>query len=562
MPDKQDSLHEKLRALEQVFLQKLPSKFDEIFDALNQYIADAKNKEALSLLHRHLHTMAGSAGAFGFEALGAQARIFESRLKPLLKDATWSDAELSEYAHDIHDYFSSALSNLDKDAPAAEQHHGQRKDPVHESDHSQLIYLVDGDNGQNQAIVTQLEHFGYEPVCIEQLKDLAIAVATRRPDAIVIELSFPEGKNAGIDEIKKIEQLQRLRIPTIFVSKSSSFESRLLAVKAKGDGYFTKPVDVVALTERMDALLQRDQNKGYRILIVDDDVVTSHYYSEVLRNAGMTVCLLNDPTQILSVMTDFRPELLLLDIYMPVCSGVELSRMIRQDNSYVDVPIVFLSSENDMANQLDAVRAGADDFIMKPVAQEYLVSSLSTRAERYRSLRALIMRDGLTGLYNHTAIKEHLASEILQAKRTQTPLALAMIDLDYFKRVNDQYGHATGDQVLRTLARILRQRLRRSDIVGRYGGEEFAIVFPDTDAATARRVLDQVRTAFAKVSQHAENEEFFVTFSAGVADLKNTVDPDALFDTADSAMYTSKQAGRNRITLAESVQTTRNSAYS
>lgn len=236
--------------------------------------------------------------------------------------------------------------------------------------------------------------------------------------------------------------------------------------------------------------------------------------------------------------------------------------MIRQDNSYVDVPIVFLSSENDMANQLDAVRAGADDFIMKPVAQEYLVSSLSTRAERYRSLRALIMRDGLTGLYNHTAIKEHLASEILQAKRTQTPLALAMIDLDYFKRVNDQYGHATGDQVLRTLARILRQRLRRSDIVGRYGGEEFAIVFPDTDAATARRVLDQVRTAFAKVSQHAENEEFFVTFSAGVADLKNTVDPDALFDTADSAMYTSKQAGRNRITLAESVQTTRNSAYS
>ncbi|MBR7784473.1 GGDEF domain-containing protein, partial [Undibacterium luofuense] len=127
------------------------------------------------------------------------------------------------------------------------------------------------------------------------------------------------------------------------------------------------------------------------------------------------------------------------------------------------------------------------------------VSSLSTRAERYRSLRALIMRDGLTGLLNHTAIKEQLEAEVLQAHRNGAPLALAMIDLDNFKKINDSYGHATGDQVLRTLARILRQRLRRTDIVGRYGGEEFAVIFPDTTASTARRVLDKVRQAFSKV---------------------------------------------------------------
>lgn len=550
MNSKNDSLLEKLRALEAVFLQKLPGKCEEIISALNEFVAHPENKDTLTVLHRHLHTMAGSAGTFGFSDLGLQARAFESRIKPWLANPSWTEVELQGLASELRLYFMHAVDGLTQ-APDHEDEFMAELVPGEDAlNDTRLIYLVDEDEAQQQAITVQLEHFGYEVKRIPHLKDLAFAIATRRPDVIVIELSFPEGKNAGVDEIKRIEQLQRLRIPTIFVSKTSSFESRLLAVRAKGDGYFTKPVDVVALTERIDTISQRDLSNGYRILIIDDDVVTSKFYGAILRDAGMNVRLLNDPTQVLAVMTDFRPELLLLDVYMPVCSGVELSRLIRQDNSYVDVPIVFLSSEADVNKQLDAVKAGADDFITKPVPPEYLVSSLSTRAERYRSLRALIMRDGLTGLLNHTAIKEQLEAEVLQAQRNGAPLALAMIDLDNFKKINDSYGHATGDQVLRTLARILRQRLRRTDIVGRYGGEEFAVIFPDTTASTARRVLDQVRLAFSKVSQHSEEVEFSVTFSAGVADMEKATDPDQLFDVADTAMYVSKQEGRNRITLA------------
>ncbi len=550
MNSKHDSLLEKLRALEAVFLQKLPGKCEEIISALNEFVAHPENKDALTVLHRHLHTMAGSAGTFGFSDLGLQARAFESRIKPWLANPGWTEDELQGLASELRLYFMHAVEGLTQ-APDHEDEFISELVPAEDAlNETRLIYLVDEDEAQQQAITVQLEHFGYEVKRIPHLKDLAFAIATRRPDVIVIELSFPEGKNAGVDEIKRIEQLQRLRIPTIFVSKTSSFESRLLAVRAKGDGYFTKPIDVVALTERIDTISQRDLSNGYRVLIIDDDVVTSKFYGAILRDAGMNVRLLNDPTQVLAVMTDFRPELLLLDVYMPVCSGVELSRLIRQDNSYVDVPIVFLSSEADVNKQLDAVKAGADDFITKPVPPEYLVSSLSTRAERYRSLRALIMRDGLTGLLNHTAIKEQLEAEVLQAHRNGAPLALAMIDLDNFKKINDSYGHATGDQVLRTLARILRQRLRRTDIVGRYGGEEFAVIFPDTTASTARRVLDQVRLAFSKVSQHSEEVEFSVTFSAGVADMEKATDPDQLFDVADTAMYVSKQDGRNRITLA------------
>lgn len=544
------SLQAKLQALENLFREKLPSKIAEMDAALTRFLLNPQDHDALTLLHRLLHTMAGSAGTFGFPELGVDAREFEKRLKPLFDGEVWTKKTLSAYAKELRIYFDGVL--LSAENKASNVLVEETAENFKDNESSRLVYLVDEDNEATQSIKVQLEHFGYEVVLINQLKSLAIAIATRRPDIVVIEYGSVDGRMAGAEEIAKIKQHGRFHIPTIFVSNSSSFEHRLQAVRSGGDGYFTKPIDIVALTERIDAVVGREEPRGYRVLIIDDDVVTSEYYSVVLRNAGMSVKTLHDPAQVLNALTDFRPELILLDVYMPLCSGVELSKMIRQDNSYLDIPIVFLSSENDIGKQLDAVKAGADDFITKPIEPQFLVASLTTRAERYRLLRALIMRDGLTGLYNHTAIKEELSAEISIAGRNQTPLALAILDLDFFKNVNDTYGHPVGDQVLRTLSRLLKQRLRRSDIVGRYGGEEFVIIFPSTTAIVARRVLEQIRIAFNKIEQHAEQGGFSVSFSAGVADLEQSIDADELFDIADTALYSAKQTGRNRIVLAGS----------
>ncbi len=548
MSDKNDSLQEKLRALEAVFLAKLPSRLLEMEDALGLFLQEPESKAHLALLHRLLHTMAGSAGTFGFPEVGAQAREFEGRLKPLINGETWGKTMLSQYAGDLRRYFADSIKSAENKPASIDI--DEDADDTDERVSPRLIYLVDHDKALTEAITLQLEHFAYEVVSINELKSLHVAIATRRPDVVVIELSFPEGKMAGAEEIARIRKMSRLRFLTIFVSNTSSFESRLLAVRSGGDGYFTKPIDIVSLTDRIDAVIGREEPKGYRVLVIDDDAVTSEYYGTVLRSAGMIVKLLTDPSQLLKVMTDFRPELLLMDVYMPMCNGIELAKIIRQDNSYLDVPIVFLSSEGDLGKQLEAVQSGADDFLTKPIEADFLVSALSSRAERYRSLRGLIMRDGLTGLYNHTAIKEELAAEMSIAGRNGGPLALAMIDLDNFKGVNDTYGHPVGDQVLRTLSRLLRQRLRRSDIVGRYGGEEFIVIFPSTSAAVARKVLDQVRIAFHKVQQHSDQGDFAVSFSAGIADLELTTDADELFDSADDALYRAKQGGRNCIVVA------------
>jgi PleD family two-component response regulator len=147
--------------------------------------------------------MAGSAGTFGFEELGVQARVFESRLKPLLSGTEWSQTELDDYARDIRDYFAAALNNLNKEHAPSDIASPDASETASPDNQSRLIYLVNQDCRQNQEITTQLEHFGYETVSVEQSKNLALAVARRRPDVIVIDMGSAEDGTGGVEEIKK-----------------------------------------------------------------------------------------------------------------------------------------------------------------------------------------------------------------------------------------------------------------------------------------------------------------------------------------------------------------------
>ena len=160
-------------------------------------------------------------------------------------------------------------------------------------------------------------------------------------------------------------------------------------------------------------------------------------------------------------------------------------------------------------------------------------------------------RDSLTGLYNRSMSEEHLELAVLRARRSDGGAVFAMIDIDAFKGINDTYGHPTGDRVIVTLARLLQQRLRKTDIVGRYGGEEFAVVLPDTDLDAAREVLDRIRQSFAQVRHAYAKGEFSVTFSCGIAAYPRYGEISPLCDAADKALYRAKEGGRNRVVVAE-----------
>jgi diguanylate cyclase (GGDEF)-like protein len=264
----------------------------------------------------------------------------------------------------------------------------------------------------------------------------------------------------------------------------------------------------------------------------------------------METAVVTNPMDILESLSEFRPELILMDVYMPGCSGMEVAKIIRQKDAFVSTPIVFLSAETDIEKQLAAMSLGGDDFLTKPILPWHLVSAVTARIERHRILRSFMIRDSLTGLLNHTKTKEQLDIEVAHAERRHSDLSFAMIDLDHFKSVNDTYGHVTGDKVLKSLSRLLRQRLRKTDIVGRYGGEEFGLVLVDMNGDTAVRILDEIREDFAKIRHYSREADFSVTFSCGVAAFPRYRTRSRLNEAADKALYEAKRRGRNRVVLA------------
>ena len=413
------------------------------------------------------------------------------------------------------------------------------------------IVLIDRDENEAELLTTQLRQFGYSVTRCEgapRQEDIP-----QLADSVALLVGLPMGADsaAEIEEFAKYCESLDEYPPVILLSPDSKVTTRLAAVRAGAAALLMRPVSMLDLVDTLDPLSEEKVNEPFRVLIIDDDPRICKYYQMILSEAGMQTMICNKPLEAFQVLSEFRPELIIMDLYMPECRGKELAAVIRQEPAFDSIPIVFLSSEDDLLKQLDVMTIGGDDFLTKPIRPEHLVMAVYTRAQRFRSLRSLMLRDSLTGLLNHTATKEHIAVEIARMRREGKPLALAVIDLDHFKTVNDTYGHAAGDRVLKTLSSLLRQRLRSSDVIGRTGGEEFAVALAGVDAEAAVPIMDDIRIAFSKIRHQHEKGEFTATLSCGIAIFPHYTDLSSLADAADRALYQAKDAGRNKVVLAE-----------
>jgi diguanylate cyclase (GGDEF)-like protein len=339
-------------------------------------------------------------------------------------------------------------------------------------------------------------------------------------------------------------------IPKIMLASDHSFGFRLAAARSDVTAVLQRPLQASELADWLKLFSVERSVVTASIVIVDDDPVLAALHAGILRSAGMRVCVVSDPNDALGVIEATRPDLVLMDVQMPEIDGIELARIIRQSRQHVTVPIVFLSVEQDVGRQIEASRYGGDIFINKPVDPRFLISLVRMRADRARTLRSMIERDSLTGLYNHGQFKERLILEFERSRRTGSHLSFAMIDIDHFKKVNDSYGHPVGDRVIRGLASLLATRLRRTDVVGRYGGEEFGVLLLDTPADAAITVIDNVRQMLCSAPFDASGESFTVTFSAGIAAAAASDGPEDFIADADRALYVAKLGGRNRVELA------------
>jgi len=425
--------------------------------------------------------------------------------------------------------------------------HGDRLEQTSLPPLRKPIYVMLEDHERAERLAQQLEFFGLSALHLDSVAAFLSSMAERHPAAIVMDVDFC-GPGQGLKLATQVQEGLEQKLPLLFFShQETDTPTRLAAVRAGGEEFLTGTLEASSLLEKIEVLTRVAQYEPYKVLIIDDSRAQATHTERLLNSAGIVTRTLLDPIHTMAVLADFQPDLIILDMYMPGCTGTELAKVIRHNDRYVSVPIIYLSAEDDLDKQLDAMSEGGDDFLTKPIKPRHLITTVRNRAGRARSLKARMVRDSLTGLYNHTHILQLLEDCCFRARREDKPLSFAMLDIDHFKKVNDSHGHPMGDRVIKSLALFLKQRLRKTDYIGRYGGEEFAVVMPDTDIHNAHRVLDEIRRRFAEIHYPAQPRDLFCTFSAGVVELGEGDDSLTLASQADDALYRAKHAGRNQV---------------
>ena len=294
-----------------------------------------------------------------------------------------------------------------------------------------------------------------------------------------------------------------------------------------------------------------------KILVAEDSLVVRTVVCDQLQDEGYETVEAADGSAALIICAAERPDAILLDIEMPGLDGHQVLATLKADPELRDIPVVFLTGRTSTDDMVAGLRAGAHDYLKKPFEPAELIARVggAVRVKRLQDelrirndqLDKLSRIDGLTGLYNRRHIDEQLQKGLNIARRHDQPLAVLMLDIDHFKLINDVEGHPAGDRVLQEFARRLEAATRVGDVVGRWGGEEFIVIAPQTDMDGALRLGERIRAAVADEGMETGDHRVSVTVSIGCV---VGLDAAELIDHADAALYRSKSEGRNRVTAA------------
>ena len=297
----------------------------------------------------------------------------------------------------------------------------------------------------------------------------------------------------------------------------------------------------------------------FRVAIVDDDPAIRRLVRLLLRRSGYESVEFVTGEEARAQLTQLAWDLAILDRRLPDMDGVVLCQQLKSDPELRNRYIIMLTGNDDQEDKIQGLDLGADDYITKPFqypelmarirAAKRIVDLQKELMESNRRLELLSITDGLTKLHNHRHFQDELARAFEESARYVRPLSLAIVDLDFFKKVNDTYGHAIGDEVLKIISKIFQESIRTTDLAARYGGEEFALMLPETHISDAINFAEKIRGIVESTAIETQSGSIAVTVSVGVATVPHPRihSPKELIVAADKALYRAKKNGRNQV---------------
>lgn len=412
------------------------------------------------------------------------------------------------------------------------------EDSVDETLEAQGIYLDKGviifvsKSGERFAnLQQQFETLGIEVHTSNNISEARQYALDHQGSVIVAPL-----KLADHNEQLSDEDAEHKRIPLIFTAEEDSQEERLLALRSGGTGFMVEPISLTSLIEHIESQYDIHADTPYRILVMEDSKAQARYYEKVLSKGHFDVRIVNDPRVLLEALRGFDPETVLMDMQMPTCSGIELTRIIRQMPRFAYLPIIFLSAEENIRKQNQALLSGGTSFIVKPVQKEQLKFLAELYCRRYRDLNPHIGENPDTGLIHSASFKQKISVEAARTSRNGHSLALSIIQLD---QTGDLIGGANFSLInvaVQQLALLLKKRLRKTDIIGHLETGQLGVILTTGKKQDWVSIMDEIRVQFRELPFHLKHHDNPLSVSIGVSAMSTDWDAHRWFESTLSSL--------------------------
>lgn len=416
------------------------------------------------------------------------------------------------------------------------------------------IYFLKGNTPFSDRLQKKLKATDCEMEVFDQADDVAQMLAALLPDLIIVDPEYFEQLASISAMLKNVRGKSTQRVAMLVFSPKNDFRSRLDAMRMGADAFSHTSVEMDDVMSRIEELLDQEKSDPYRILIIEDDRSQAIFAESILRKAGMQAQMVTDALAALDILDQFKPDMILMDLYMPGCDGMELTTIIREREDFINIPIVFLSGEQDTDKHFDAIQAGGDDFLSKPIRPKHLISAVTNRVRRARILSrrkvAVHKQDQVSGLFDRPYLVDKLAEAVAVDEREIRRGGIAFLELENPYQLREKLGMSGFEGLLNQVGALVASEASAPAIAARYGDYHFVLMMREGEISDLVALCERIRARVTKQVFVVEDKSIASSLAAGICAFDvRLADAAAMINAAERACSQARHATQQKIVV-------------